>query len=389
MLTISNVAGHEALSGDWTIVMSQSNGGNPEIIQDHPYYKQNDGDLHMWWMWHPEQGESFGHWVVNDTPGSHGSDVIKSKYQTFACPQDNPTWFLPDGQTEVPMGWNGEFVVEPISCMCDKMTWSGEGIASGEWEKTDQWNDEWPVYKNEEQDLFMWWMWHGKQGHWVINATPGTHGNDQAKTVGFFDHKCATEFVPWSVGNNGEDFTIQCMPQPCHNTPTYELKAKRSSIQRYGVGSFGVKVNTPKVPETTAYTGLLAWGKGDCGQDFLERVNSGDVGLWIVDQQMAYEIKYKYFADRDSKHSNVVIQYQSDACAEVDAAGNAVKCLGNTKKDQMELFITGTDTVNWGSKDAATCISSLRNGFIGTKDSLTMSTTDMTQCIAWTNNYWN
>ena len=60
--------------------------------------------------------------------------------------------------------------------------------------------------------------------------------------------------------------------------PTYELKAKRSSIQRYGVGSFGVKVNTPKVPETTAYTGLLAWGKGDCGQDFLERVNSGDVG---------------------------------------------------------------------------------------------------------------
>ena len=104
---------------------------------------------------------------------------------------------------------------------------------------------------------------------------------------------------------------------------------------------------------------------------------------------MAYEIKYKYFADRDSKHSNVVIQYQSNLCAEVDADGNEVKCLGNTKKDQMELFITGTDTVNWGSKDAATCISSLRNGFIGTKDSLTMSTTDMTQCIAWTNNYWN
>merc|ERR1712106_29344 len=306
---------------------SQSNGGNPEIIQDHPYYKQNDGDLHMWWMWHPNQGENFGHWVVNDTPGSHGSDVIKSKYQTFDCPRDNPTWFLPDGQTEVPMGWNGEFVVEPISCMCDKMTWSGDGVANGEWEKTDQWNDEWPVYKNEEQDLFMWWMWHGKQGHWVINATPGTHGNDQAKTVGFFDHKCATEFVPWSVGNNGQDFT--------------------------------------------------------------ERVNSGDVGLWIVDQQSAYEIKYKYFADRDSKHSNVVIQYQSNLCAEVDADGNEVKCLGNTKKDQMELFITGTDTVNWGSKDAATCISSLRNGFIGTKDSLTISTTDMTQCIAWTNNYWN
>ena len=76
MLTISNVAGHEALSGDWTIVMSQSNGGNPEIIQDHPYYKQNDGDLHMWWMWHPEQGESFGHWIVNDTPGDHSESYF-------------------------------------------------------------------------------------------------------------------------------------------------------------------------------------------------------------------------------------------------------------------------------------------------------------------------
>lgn len=59
----------------------------------------------------------------------------------------------------------------------------------------------------------MWWMWHGKTGHWVINATPGNHGDDQAKTVGFFDHKCATEFVPWNIGNNGDDFTIQCVPR--------------------------------------------------------------------------------------------------------------------------------------------------------------------------------
>ena len=45
------------------------------------------------------------------------------------------------------MSWDGEFVIEPISCLCDKMAWSGDGVASGEWEKTDQWNDDWPVYK--------------------------------------------------------------------------------------------------------------------------------------------------------------------------------------------------------------------------------------------------
>ena len=105
--------------------------------------------------------------------------------------------------------------------------------------------------------------------------------------------------------------------------------------------------------------------------------------VWIVDQQVAYEIKYKYFANREGKHANVVIQFQANAC-EGDA-----KCLGNTKKDQMELFITNTDKVDWGNKDPATCIGSLRNGFIGTRNSLTLTTVDMTQCIAFTNNYWN
>ena len=74
------------------------------------------------------------------------------------------------------------------------------------------------------------------------------------------------------------DFYTKPSLEACHNAPTYELKAKRSSIQRYGQNSFGMKVNTPKVPETTMYTGLLAWGKGDCGKDFLEKVESGEVG---------------------------------------------------------------------------------------------------------------
>ena len=62
------------------------------------------------------------------------------------------------------------------------------------------------------------------------------------------------------------------------NAPVYELKANRSSFQRYGKGAWGMRVNTNGIPETGQYTGLLAWGKSDCGQDFLEKVNSGEVG---------------------------------------------------------------------------------------------------------------
>ena len=42
----------------------------------------------MWWMFHGENG----HWVVNDTPGSHGTDRMSSAMGGFACPQNKPNW---------------------------------------------------------------------------------------------------------------------------------------------------------------------------------------------------------------------------------------------------------------------------------------------------------
>ena len=34
-------------------------------------------------------------------------------------------------------------------------------------------NAEKPYYKRVGSDDFMWWMWHGDTGHWVVNQTPG------------------------------------------------------------------------------------------------------------------------------------------------------------------------------------------------------------------------
>ena len=51
----------------------------------------------MWWMWHGPEG----HWVVNDSPGAHGADRIKSTFGDFACPQDIESWEGPAVQAFV------------------------------------------------------------------------------------------------------------------------------------------------------------------------------------------------------------------------------------------------------------------------------------------------
>jgi len=373
VLSYSSSSIHTELAGDWKVAVD---GSQQALTNDnYPYYQHSDGETFMWWMWHGD----VGHWVVNKTPGTHGGDIIKSTFADFACPQDIAQW------NEFTNGADGSF--EITSCMCDSIDWDGDSVAAGTWTKTDQVNDLWPVYQNG--DLSMWWMWHGAVGHWVINASPGTHGNDQAKTVGFADMACPASFTDWSIGTNGQDFNIQCGSRYnadycAANAPVYELRANRSSFQRYGKGAWGMRVNTNGIPETTQYTGLLAWGKSDCGQDFLEKVNSGEVGVYVVDQEIGYEMQYRYLAEKNSKHTSVVVQFKAEACADPTA-----RCLGNTRRDQYELYITGTDKVNFGNKDEQECLGTLRNGFIGEKETPTVTDEDHTPCIAWTNNYWN
>merc|ERR1712131_354048 len=42
------------------------------------------GSSFLWWMWHGETG----HWVLNDTPGSHGNDITKSELGPWMCPKE-------------------------------------------------------------------------------------------------------------------------------------------------------------------------------------------------------------------------------------------------------------------------------------------------------------
>ena len=49
---------------------------------------------------------------------------------------------------------------------CKEISWNGKTTFS----MTGQINEEYPVYKAEKdgKEIFMWWMWHGDVGHWVV-----------------------------------------------------------------------------------------------------------------------------------------------------------------------------------------------------------------------------
>ena len=44
-------------------------------------------------------------------------------------------------------------------------------------------------------------MWHGPTGHWVINDTPGQHGDDRMMSV-LGDFKCPFDIDEWEGTTN-------------------------------------------------------------------------------------------------------------------------------------------------------------------------------------------
>merc|ERR1711920_313501 len=128
------------------------------------------------------------------------------------------------------------------------------------------------------------------------------------------------------------------------NAIEYDMRYKLNAINRRGHDAYLLRVRVPKMGENSAYTCLLAYGKKDCGMDFIEKLRDGVVGLHILDQAEAYTIDHKYQGQLD-RHANIVFQYTHTPC---DAN---TKCLGAANKDQFDLLITGLDKVDFGNKD--------------------------------------
>ena len=91
--------------------------------------------------------------------GSHGDDRIKSQMAGFACAQDAAAWEDANGSSVT--------VSVTASPCCDSIEWiDGDEVKT--WTKTTSLNEEYPIYSNTDGN-FMWWMWHGPIGHWVVN----------------------------------------------------------------------------------------------------------------------------------------------------------------------------------------------------------------------------
>ena len=60
--------------------------------------------------------------------------------------------------------------VAAAAACCDTITWTDAGGVVRTFTKGTLVNEGYPVYENAADSQFMWWMWHGAEGHWVING---------------------------------------------------------------------------------------------------------------------------------------------------------------------------------------------------------------------------
>merc|ERR1719171_1020101 len=108
---------------------------------------------------------------------------------------------------------------------------------------------------------------------------------------------CPSEFSEWNTGNN---FSITCddgVEEYCNANPgpAFKMSTKWNKVHRAGPGAWGIRANVPSVPEDTAYTGLLAFSKKDCGNSFINSIENGTVGIYAMDLEASYKIDYKYY----------------------------------------------------------------------------------------------
>ena len=108
-------------------------------------------------------------------------------------------------------------------------------------------NDGFPYYKHTASSTFMWFMYHGSVGHWVVNQSPGRHGNDRFMS-GFGDFSCPQAKFDWSSGVTITTTELE------NNVETTEEIATTTTTTR-----MTTTTSTEYVSTTTATTATSAW----------------------------------------------------------------------------------------------------------------------------------
>merc|ERR1711935_590347 len=95
------------------------------------------------------------------------------------------------------------------------------------------------------------------------------------------------------------------------NSVDFFMKSNRGkSIRTRGEKTVIYRVKLPKVSENSLYTGFFAFGKKNCGDDFIEQLGNGKIIVDILDKKAEYQIVGKY-TGQTSKHFNTVFQFDN------------------------------------------------------------------------------
>merc|ERR1711935_709403 len=165
------------------------------------------------------------------------------------------------------------------------------------------------------------------------------------------------------------------------NSVDFFMKSNRGkSIRTRGEKTVIYRVKLPKVSENSLYTGFFAFGKKNCGDDFIEQLGNGKIIIDILDKKAEYQIVGKY-TGQTSKHFNTVFQFDN-AHKECD------NCYGNKDSDQADLMLHFTGEVDFGTKDKDECLQSLRLGHFGMFKNAKYTEEDVTPCVSWLTKFW-
>jgi len=160
----------------------------------------------------------------------------------------------------------------------------------------------------------------------------------------------------------------------------YWMKSNRGKkVLRAGENTFLIRLKMSRAPETSHYTIFLTWGKKNCGADFIDKLGNGGVRIDLMDKSAEYKFVGK-FTGQESKHYNTVFQFENQAV-------ECSNCIGSST-DQMEMIVHFIDTVEWGTKDPATCLGTLRAGYMGEYREPEHSPVDVSPCVSWVQKFW-
>jgi len=234
---------------------------------------------------------------------------------------------------------------------------------------------------------------------------PSTCGCDPACTDGYecMDGECV-DIDECAEGTDYCHSFEQCVNLPgkfrcdpgevsCDSFPNAAWKGRKNTKYIYKneksallQTKFRVK-NSPVNPRTDLYQGFIVWTKDVCGNDFLKKLRSGEVGVELIDSEDVYDLNFKYFKN-DGRWSLGGFSFESTQVVTKDTpwafkSGVPTKNMGS---DDVQIMLTGLDKVNFlDAKGMDWCLLTLGNALMPAGD----YADHLTQCVFENKKFWN